>query len=100
DPDVPAAASFRLDFEAASQDGAFACLQESRKPIDVALAMSLGHDQVGENTTDGFIARPAEYSLGLRIPVCDNARFIHLDESIERAVDDPARHLFAFKQRS
>ena len=56
-------------------------------------------DQFAELLAERFVARPAEDLFGLRIPVRDDALLVHLDEGVERGIDDAARQLLAFAQR-
>src|SRR6266702_2137037 len=93
-----AVAPHRIDFEAAAEDGAFSAAQEPLQAGRVVVAVDVGDDQFVEFGSDRFSACPAEDLLGLRIPVRDRTLLIHLDEGVERVVDDAARQLLAFSQ--
>ena len=99
DLDLLAVAPQRLDFEAASEDLAVSGAQEALQARLVGVAVRLRNDQLAELAAERFAARPAEDLFGLRIPVRDGAVFVHLDEGIERGIDDAARQLLAFAQR-
>ena len=62
------------------------------------VAVEIGDDQFAELRSNRLGARPSEDLFGLRIPVGDDAVFVHLDEGVERGIDDAARQLFAFAQ--
>ena len=94
-----AVAPQRVDLEAAPEDRGFPGAHEPVQAVPVRVTMSVGDDQLAEFRPDRLGARPSEDLFGLRIPVGDRALFVHLDEGVERGVDDAARELFAFAQR-
>src|ERR1700722_7689511 len=91
DLDLLAVAPQRLDHEPLAEDLALAGGKELREPLAVARAMRRRHDQIAELLADCLLERPAEDRRGLQIPVDDDAVLVHLGETIERGVDDPAR---------
>jgi len=94
-----AVAPDRVDFEAAAEDGAFSTAQEPLHAGGVRVAVGVRDDQFAEFGSHRFGVRPSEDVLGLRIPIRDRALLVHLDEGVERVVDDAARQLLAFAQR-
>ena len=99
DPELAAVAPDRFDLEALAQDCGLAGVEKAFEPRLVTRAVRGRHDRGGERPPDRLGARPAEHRLGLPVPLRDVAGLVHLHEGIERRVDDPARHLLAFRER-
>src|SRR5712691_4880719 len=84
-----------LDFKTLSENCTFTAPQETGQAFRMAGAMAFRYDEVAEDLSDGFVARPSEDRLCLRVPIDDVAALVHLNKAIERRIDDAARHTFA-----
>src|SRR6185312_9934494 len=62
-------------------------------------AIRIGKEDVDKLAAHYLVTCTAELGAGARIPFGDATRLVHLDEAIERGVDDTARHALAFLQR-
>ena len=66
--------------------------------MPIHLAEAFGNDGLGHASAEGFVARPAEDGLGLRVPVDDPSFAIDADESIVGGIEINRGALGVFAQ--
>src|SRR6266852_4935223 len=77
----------------------FLSVQKMTKNVLVFLAVACGNKRFTDHSPQHFRARPAEYSLRLRVPIYDAPCRVHFHKRIESEVYHPPRSLFGFARR-
>ncbi len=94
-----AVAMQRVHLDALVQHARHAGFQVTPHSRAMLLAKTFGNDELGELAALYFRTRPAEQSLGMRIPAGDESLVVDRDHAVERGFDDELVALFGEAQR-
>src|SRR5881392_23690 len=75
-------------------------VEKMPQPLRMRRTQALGNYQLGHIATERFVAPPAEHSSGIVIPFGDLAVGAHVDDGVERGVQQQIERAFPWRARA